>query len=44
MTIKQLDKLKKLHDEGGLTDAAIEAMHRAGKITAEERDYILGVD
>lgn len=35
-------KAKKLYQAGALTAAAIEAMYEAGKITEEERDWILG--
>lgn len=37
-------KAKSLYDKGALKASAVEAMFEAGKITQEERDWILGVE
>ena len=37
-------KARELYRKGALTEAAVEAMLDAGKITREERDWILSGD
>lgn len=38
----KIRKLKKAYREGQITEEYIVALFEAGKITEEERDYILG--
>jgi len=44
LTPKQIEKYKKFYQEGLWTKAMIDELYEKGKITAEERDEILGED
>lgn len=38
-----VERIKTYYEKGIYSDAQIDAMYKAGKITAEERDYIKSV-
>ena len=44
LTPKQIETYKKFYQEGLWTKAMIDVLYEKGKITAEERDEILGED
>lgn len=44
LTPKQIEKYRKFYQDGLWTKAMIDELYEKGKITAEERDEILGVE
>lgn len=44
LTPKQIEKYKKFYRDGLWTKTMIDELYEKGKITAEERDEILGVE